>query len=322
VPPPPLSAAAAAATAASRGQSGRLSRLQSGAPHQQQQQQGAGVSAAGAAAANGVTSPGHLQPPPAAAAGPGAAADGSSAATDPTAAAAVQSPQREQQQPLRPQFGLDDVTTSPIVASLQSQVGAVQASVLSATHPAFPHSSVGVILVANRAGVHQAQVTHQAVLRLRLWFRPACKPSMMHSGSQPAQPLCCLLCVHTCAGGDVAGCCCVSACCHSCLPAVGAPSGASHAWTAPNTTTATYGLRTPHHGGWGRHQLLVQAMLSMQTWAWILLWLSCCGCVCACASRHLAVKESQQPGLAHVQHSVISCVACCTARGTAHSTAL
>jgi hypothetical protein len=120
-PSPAAAAAAAAAGASSRGVSGRLSRLQSG-----QQAPSSAAAAAAAGPANGVTAspPGPLATP---AEGPfAAAADGSSgtaAAAEALAAAAAPPQQQQQQQQVRPQFGLDDVSTSPIVASLQAQVG-------------------------------------------------------------------------------------------------------------------------------------------------------------------------------------------------------
>jgi hypothetical protein len=144
VPPPTPSAAAAAAAG---GPSRTLSRLTSGPPQQQQQQGVTALpSAAGAvtaAAANGdaASSPVVLGLPTAdgAAAAAAAAANGDAASSPvvlglPTAdgaaaaaaadstVAALQSPQQQQQQQVR-QFGLDDVSTSPIVASLQAQVG-------------------------------------------------------------------------------------------------------------------------------------------------------------------------------------------------------
>jgi len=115
VPPPKPSAAAAAGGSSrtvSRALSRGLSRGLSGVPPPQpQQQQGT--------AANGVSTAAAALPPPAAAPVDG---DDSSSIAAESSSAAVQPTQQQQQQPVRPQFGPDDISTSPIVASLQAQV--------------------------------------------------------------------------------------------------------------------------------------------------------------------------------------------------------
>jgi hypothetical protein len=110
----------------------------------------------------------------------------------------------------------------------------------------------------------------------------------------------------------VAGCCCVSTGCHACLPAVGATGGATHAWTAPLTTTASYGQCTPHHGTQQGGSVLV-LVLSEHSGNRPSRWY-CCVDVCACVwPVHFTVR-------ARLTYSIQHSMAWCMLHSTAHAT--